>query len=826
MSAKLGELLKGFDENREIGIKNLLAATKRNNYSELENTVIYAQIMTFYSLAKNYSRVINLFEKYKKLNITNEYTNTIDIFCSAGIAYAKTENNKQAAKCLENYLRLYNSYKAGVLKTPDLTYRTPSHIGDFEIAVLTVLIVVYTNLDDDDAALRTYFKKKRLEKPDWDGTMLTIGMIVKNEEKVLEDCLKALSSLREKVKCELIIVDTGSVDKTVEIAEKYADEVRHFKWINDFSAARNESLRDAKGDWFMYLDADEIFESTDGIETFFTSAQHIHFNFGSYIVRNYVSDTLYADFSAPRLARIMENTIFHRSIHESIWLVPPTIFFRDYVHHKGYLGTNLQKKNSRNISNMLNEFAENPEDVSLIFQLAQSYLSVDQNVAFEFLNLGLQKAIDIKDTVWEAVFRSDMCFCKYNISSYEEAYKIAKESTDIYKKYDEEYCVCVDIYAVYTMSGCRLKKDFSEIKEVFWLYNDLYEKYKENKLASVDLMVRPAVYINFHPSQVVLNTYSIFCIANEEYEEAKKISLIKEKPQKKLEDLNYPYIENWFTIMNEFSDYSHIPELTTDIVNSDVDEKVRTYYYQWLLKEIMLVKEPEKNRGNLIRIIKESVNEQKEGSLPEDFVLLINAFDRFYNHGGMTEKEIADLFSGLEKFTISAADVIPLLMLFGHDLNTISDKLDYDFIKNSPEYIFAYSDTYADIISDYTSKIILERQSPRVQLLLINTCIYLLCRLDEETKYDADTITNITSTLTACYLESAYTAEVISEENSEHMSLPVRIGFYLFLSKISLADGKLKDSVMYLRKLLSFEPRLKNFISSELKVVMQSSFIT
>lgn len=60
-------------------------------------------------------------------------------------------------------------------------------------------------------------------------------MIVKNEEEVLRQCLDSVNNLCE----EIIIVDTGSTDKTKEIAREYTDKIIDFKWIDDFSAARN-----------------------------------------------------------------------------------------------------------------------------------------------------------------------------------------------------------------------------------------------------------------------------------------------------------------------------------------------------------------------------------------------------------------------------------------------------------------------------------------------------------------------------------------------------------------------------------------------------------
>lgn len=83
--------------------------------------------------------------------------------------------------------------------------------------------------------------------------MLTLSMIVKNEERYLEDCLKSVRGAAD----EIIIVDTGSTDRTKSIAKQYGASVYDFKWADDFSAARNYALERSNGDWILYLDADE-----------------------------------------------------------------------------------------------------------------------------------------------------------------------------------------------------------------------------------------------------------------------------------------------------------------------------------------------------------------------------------------------------------------------------------------------------------------------------------------------------------------------------------------------------------------------------------------
>jgi len=88
---------------------------------------------------------------------------------------------------------------------------------------------------------------------------LTLAMIVKNEESVLERCLNSIAHIVD----EIIIVDTGSTDQTVEIAQKYTSDIHHFKWIDDFSAARNHAFSKATKDYIMWLDADDYLTEDD-----------------------------------------------------------------------------------------------------------------------------------------------------------------------------------------------------------------------------------------------------------------------------------------------------------------------------------------------------------------------------------------------------------------------------------------------------------------------------------------------------------------------------------------------------------------------------------
>lgn len=88
---------------------------------------------------------------------------------------------------------------------------------------------------------------------------LSLCMIVKNEEDVIGRCLENVKDIFD----EIIIVDTGSNDKTNEIVKKYTQNIYYFKWIEDFAAARNYSFSKATKDYIMWLDADDIILEQD-----------------------------------------------------------------------------------------------------------------------------------------------------------------------------------------------------------------------------------------------------------------------------------------------------------------------------------------------------------------------------------------------------------------------------------------------------------------------------------------------------------------------------------------------------------------------------------
>ena len=180
---------------------------------------------------------------------------------------------------------------------------------------------------------------------------LSIGMIVKNEEAILEECLQALEPLRRAVSSELIIADTGSTDRTMEIAEKYADTLFQIPWSGDFGAARNETLDRAQGEWFFYIDADEVLDADCGALIRFLQSKEAENYQTISMIRYEYADSTRKEFTTTyymRIHRRIPGNRFARKIHETLIAYSPIVQLPTLVHHSGYQKEVFREKQLRN----------------------------------------------------------------------------------------------------------------------------------------------------------------------------------------------------------------------------------------------------------------------------------------------------------------------------------------------------------------------------------------------------------------------------------------------------------------------------------------------
>lgn len=208
---------------------------------------------------------------------------------------------------------------------------------------------------------------------------LSICIIMKDEEKVLEECLKRLQPLTQDPFCELILVDTGSSDQTKEIAARYTEKVYDFTWIKDFAAARNASIEWASGDYILVVDCDEWLEEIDVDGLLQMIKAHPHAVGRITRINEYTRDgELYR--MKETVSRLFPKGEYHYRgrIHEQIvredgGRVPVYEIPLSFL-HCGYEGDleERKKKTQRNIQMLLAELEEQ-EDPYILFQLGKSY---------------------------------------------------------------------------------------------------------------------------------------------------------------------------------------------------------------------------------------------------------------------------------------------------------------------------------------------------------------------------------------------------------------------------------------------------------------------
>lgn len=217
-----------------------------------------------------------------------------------------------------------------------------------------------------------------------ENILLSISVLVSNNIATIKNCMDSILPILETIPSELIVVDTGGSDGSIEIARQYAHKVVPFTWCNDFAKARNAGLKQARGRWFMYLDDDEWFQDVQEIIDFFQSGEHEDYYCASYAVRDYLdkTGTRWSNTRASRMVRRETNTKFVSPIHEV--LVPryaPEKFFTCYTNHYGYAFENEEerrKHTERNVSLLTKVLETDKSNHRLMMQLAQEYCATQQ----------------------------------------------------------------------------------------------------------------------------------------------------------------------------------------------------------------------------------------------------------------------------------------------------------------------------------------------------------------------------------------------------------------------------------------------------------------
>lgn len=329
--------------------------------------------------------------------------------------------------------------------------------------------------------------------------MITISasMIVKNEEKVLENCLNSINGVDE-----IVIVDTGSIDNTIEIAKKYTDKIysgTEYNWQDNFAYHRNQSLDRCSGDWILIIDADEhlnnsIEEIRDFLETVPVDKTCVFFNTISTNTKN-------TEHKSIRLFRNNHGIRWHGAAHNYLDNKPEDIIDSNFTIYYGWSPAH-QLDPDRTFRILKKYVEDNPDALRERYYLAREYYyKRDCETALEHFDIYIQKSEALME-VADAYMLSAYCF--FNLGMFEDARESCIKAIIINPDFKEpfilmsklngsqknnekwlqfaELCTNTDVLFVRTATFTPLERDSKYYDNIYSQgydtsrYNKIYEK--------------------------------------------------------------------------------------------------------------------------------------------------------------------------------------------------------------------------------------------------------------------------------------------------------------------------------------------------------------
>lgn len=616
--------------------------------------------------------------------------------------------------------------------------------------------------------------------------LLSIGMMIKNEEKHLRECLESLMPLLDNIESELVIIDTGSTDESVNIAKCFTDKVFHHSWNDNFSEMRNKVTSYCTGEWLLVIDGDEVLQNSTAIINFFKSIDRKKYNTALLMVKNLTDEKDLSSFSmisSPRLFRKDKDFHYEGAVHNQPIFKTPIIKLDSSLIHYGYISTDkelMERKFNRTVNLLKKELERDPLNFYYWYQLSVSY----------FMHNEYERAMDYSEKSYEILKNNGLIS-----SEYIYVYMQAACSYLINKEYNKTIEICLE--------GIALK---GEILDLYFY------------LAKAQMMTKDYIgaiknyrkYLNvaeniekFNSTNVSLNTLG-------KQEEAYYDLIIALK-----EIGDY---EGAFVYSNKITDEKLIAENLTNTIFLCLKMKRYDNLYEYYNKYIISLS---------IQVMFETLVEshQKNLSREEKFEIAgaLKDIDSLY---GALNKVRYSLFNN-EKFSFeinsyveSSVNFKDLPDYYGdflyyfilHNVNIckfLNDVRELDFNRffvyfderydDFGEKIFSYLKevNFNEDISSYRIKKALERYS------------ILTARLDDEEYFELfnQFIEDGTTYISKIYSKSTILNEDIYELKNEEES------FLLYMHKANLVkDSDKKSYIGYMRKALKVYPYMRRGI--------------
>lgn len=623
--------------------------------------------------------------------------------------------------------------------------------------------------------------------------VLSIGMIVKNEEKVLRRCLESLKSITERIKCEIIIADTGSTDSTIQIAKEYTDNVFHFEWINDFAAARNSTLEKARGKWFLFIDADEYFDDdTSEIVNFFNTPElYNHYKCAEVVLRSYTDKekNFFKEAHLPRFHRIddpNDQVKFVGKVHEGIWLRQPLGCFSTIVHHTGYCYISDQKnaeKLKRNMILMEEEYRENPGDIRMLSHLIDGCandISKKEKYVNEILELARKNPDNFyRNTAYvHAIEYYKDYRPEYALEIYDEYFRGPKDRRNN-----------ISSSAVYMMKFKILSSlgRYEESYDAYKKYVSMYERYKseDSTLILDDLAASPIDGLTEYEYQK--NTYYMALSLNriQKYDEA--LNLLEQFDVNEIDGEGYRELLGTIReICKAKKDYVTLAKYYEQVCSSESNDKLKLSLYM-MESTYYSLDTIEKRKKYACDIC----NSGAKGKYIDLMELIIS-------------QDSSDFVEKLEKFIDSVEDwadgyteALNLAIKYKVDMSDIVVRIKADTYRSKLQTISLSDDDFTQNVLEYG---IPETYFKSIKALgwitaMYEKASYRAFNLNNDSKYE---LYYKFTLLLGNYINNIYNPELLNDDDIDVLPALHRFGYHMYNANTAFNNG---DKLSYIRNM-------------------------
>ena len=441
------------------------------------------------------NKIIKLFknnkvdEAYGKLiELINKNPGDYELHYIAGMIHGSQYRYVDALNCFEKALQI-----------------SPNHAKSyFEIGIIHTILCRYQE------ALPAFQKAKKLERnlttanyyireikkvAKLRDTTLSVCLIVKNEEKHLPICLKSIQAVAD----EIVVIDTGSEDRSVEISESFGAKIFRYKWNNDFAAAKNFAKKQATGDWILQIDADEeLFpEDQNKVREFIQQSRCD----GAFVAFQNSTSSMFGENQPVvhyliRIFRNHEDIYYVGPIHETLKMSGEAVPTDIKILHHGYnfAEEDLKRKRKRNAEILYESLQADPDNITTLFYLSMMHIGNQEfDLSEGFARRVLEKlnADDLKNQHFYLMTLKNLALINIEKQTYETARAYCQQAIKINNNYLEP---------VYFLGLSYFREgDYQKSKQYF---ESFLNKYKEtNQTPVFNLFAHSAdayLFQNYH----------------------------------------------------------------------------------------------------------------------------------------------------------------------------------------------------------------------------------------------------------------------------------------------------------------------------------------